>query len=133
MNISEAAKRTGLTSKMIRDYEQAGLIEPAKRSESGYRQYSEADLVTLYFIKHAREVDFSLPQVKVLLSLKNDANRNSADVKQLVGEHMITLQNKIERLQSMNDTLQSWYLSCKGNQHSACPIIDRLSEIFVSR
>ena len=133
MNISEAAKRTGLTSKMIRDYEQAGLIEPARRSESGYRQYSETDLVTLYFIKHAREVDFSLSQIKALLDLKHNASRNSADVKKLVGEHMITLQNKIERLQSMNDTLQSWYLSCKGNQDSACPIIDKLSEISISK
>ena len=128
MNISEAAKRTGLSSKMIRDYEQAGLISPAKRNPSGYRQYNEADLDALHFIKHAREVDFSLPQIKTLLDLKNNPNRSSADVKQLVGQHILELQQKINRLQSMSDSLQSWYQHCKGDTQPECPIIEGLSE-----
>lgn len=128
MNISEIAKRTGLSSKMIRDYEQSGLIASAPRNASGYRQYSEADLDTLYFIKHARDVDFSLAQIKTLLNLKHNPDRNSADVKQLVGEHIAMLQHKIERLQHMNATLQSWHDCCKGNEEPDCPIIEGLSE-----
>ena len=64
MNIGEMAKRSGLSSKMIRDYEKIGLIRPAGRSESGYRRYTEQDLENLSFIRHARDVDFSLAQIK---------------------------------------------------------------------
>ena len=128
MNISETARLTGLSSKMIRDYERLGLIPPAGRSEAGYRQYSNRDLDTLHFIKHAREVDFPLTQIQTLLELKNNPHRASADVKQLVGEHINALQHKISRLQSMADTLQGWYDCCKGNQEPDCAIIEQLSE-----
>ncbi|UOO83090.1 Cu(I)-responsive transcriptional regulator [Uruburuella testudinis] len=128
MNISETAKLTGLTSKMIRDYEHIGLISPAQRSQSGYRQYGSQDLDTLRFIKHARDVGFSLAQIQTLLNLKNSPHRTSAEVKQLVGGHLDTLHQKIARLQSMADTLQSWHDCCKGNADPDCAIIDRLSD-----
>lgn len=128
MTISEIAKRSGLSNKMIRDYEKAGLIAPATRSDSGYRQYSEQDLETLSFIKHARDVDFSLAQIAMLLALKNNPQRTSAQVKQLVGAHIDTLQQKIMRLQSMADTLQSWHSCCRGDDNPDCPIIRQLSD-----
>ncbi len=128
MNISEAAKLSGLSGKMIRDYERIGLIRPAERSEAGYRRYNAQDLDTLLFIKHARDVDFSLSQIRTLLELKNNPQRHSAEVKQLVGEHIDTLQQKITRLQSMAATLQSWHDCCKGNSDPDCPIIEHLSD-----
>ncbi|WP_416192223.1 Cu(I)-responsive transcriptional regulator [Neisseria sp. CCUG12390] len=128
MNISEIAKRSGLSSKMIRDYEKTGLIPPAGRSESGYRQYQEKDLDTLLFIRHARDVDFSLAQIQTLLNLKNNPQRTSAEVKQLVAEHIAVLQEKITRLQSMTATLQSWHDCCQGNDKPECVIIEQLSE-----
>ncbi len=128
MNISEIAKRSGLSSKMIRDYEKIGLIPAAGRSESGYRQYQEKDLDTLMFIKHARDVDFSLAQIETLLRLKHNPQRTSAQVKQLVAEHIATLQEKISRLQSMTATLQSWHDCCQGNDDPECAIIEQLSE-----
>ncbi|MDO5640373.1 MAG: Cu(I)-responsive transcriptional regulator [Neisseria sp.] len=128
MNISEIAKLSGLSSKMIRDYERIGLLKPAARSNAGYRQYSTQDLDTLHFIKHARDVDFSLAQIQTLLDLKNNPQRSSAEVKQLVGEHIDTLQQKIARLQSMTATLQSWHDCCRGNDEPECAIINGLSE-----
>ena len=128
MNISEIAKLSGLSSKMIRDYERIGLLKPAARSDAGYRQYSARDLDTLHFIKHARDVDFSLAQIQTLLDLKNNPQRASAEVKQLVGEHINTLQQKIARLQSMTATLQSWHDCCRGNDEPECAIINGLSE-----
>ena len=74
MNISQAARATGLSAKQIRDYEKAGLLPPAERAANGYRRYGSGDLARLNFIRHAREVGFSLPQTAELLAL-NDAFR----------------------------------------------------------
>ena len=128
MNISDIAQRCGLSSKMIRDYEKIGLIQTAERNTSGYRQYSEQDLDTLVFIKHARDVGFSLAQIQTLLQLKNKPDRSSAEVKQLVAEHIAVLQEKIRHLQTMTTTLQSWHDCCQGNEQPECAILEQLSE-----
>ncbi len=128
MNIGEMAKRSGLSSKMIRDYEKIGLIRPAGRSESGYRRYTEQDLENLSFIRHARDVDFSLAQIKTLLQLKSNPQRTSAEVKRLTAEHIATLQGKIDRLQDMVNTLKNWHDCCCGDNRPDCPIIEQLSD-----
>ncbi|NUE67339.1 MerR family DNA-binding protein [Snodgrassella sp. ESL0253] len=127
MNISTAEKLSGLSSKTIRDYEAAGLVRPL-RQRNGYRSYSEADIATLCFIKHAREVDFSLAQIAELLALRNNPQRASADVKVLVGEHIQRLNQKITDLSSMKDTLENWYNCCGGNASPHCAIIDGLNK-----
>ena len=63
MNISQAAKLTGLSAKQIRDYEKRGLLKAGTRTLSGYRYYEESDLARLRFIRHSREVGFSLQQI----------------------------------------------------------------------
>ena len=90
MNIGQASKLSGISSKMIRYYEQIGLLDSAKRSASGYRIYSEQDLKTLSFIKHARDLGFSSEQMKELLGLWKNADRQSAEVKQLTLKHIET-------------------------------------------
>lgn len=127
MNISTAEKLSGLSSKTIRDYEAAGLIRPQRQS-NGYRDYSDADIATLSFIRHAREVDFSLAQIAELLALRNNPQRASADVKILVGEHIQRLKQKITDLKSMQETLESWYNRCEGNASPHCAIIDGLDK-----
>jgi MerR family transcriptional regulator, copper efflux regulator len=127
MNISTAEKLSGLSCKTIRDYEVAGLIQPL-RKHNGYRSYSEADIATLCFIKHAREVDFSLAQIAELLALRNNPQRASADVKTLVGEHIQRLNQKIMDLNNMKNTLESWYNLCGGNTSPQCAIIDGLNK-----
>lgn len=127
MNINTAEKLSGLSSKTIRDYEAAGLIRPQRQS-NGYRDYSDADIATLSFIRHAREVDFSLAQIAELLALRNDPLRASADVKSLVGENIQRLNKKISDLNNMKDTLESWYHRCKGNDSPNCAIIDGLDK-----
>ena len=80
MNISEAARLSGLSSKQIRDYEKNGLLPPAERSDSGYRQYTAEELETLRFIRHARDVGFSLKQIERLLQLQRNPQRSRREV-----------------------------------------------------
>lgn len=126
MNISEAAKLVGLSTKQIRDYEKMGLIKPAARSFSGYRHYEEADLERLHFIRHSRDVGFSLQQIAQLLQLQDNPHRNSREVKALTAQHIATLNQQIEQLQKMVQELQRWHDRCKGDDCPECSILDGL-------
>lgn len=128
MNISQAAAESGLSAKQIRDYEKHGLIAPAARSEAGYRHYGQADLARLRFIRHAREVGFSLPQIGQLLSLQHNPQRTSREVKTLTARHIAELEAKIERLQGMVAELQRWHDACAGDDCPDCAILAGLEE-----
>jgi Cu(I)-responsive transcriptional regulator len=128
MNIGEAAKRTGVSSKMIRHYEAIGLLASALRNESGYRVYSERDLHTLRFIGTARSLGFSLEEIKQLLSLWQDKNRSSADVKTLVLNHINELDRKISEMSSLRTTLKTLADTCSGGDRPDCPILTGISK-----
>lgn len=133
MNIGEAARRSGVSSKMIRHYESIGLLVSAQRSESGYRVYSDKDLHTLRFIATARSLGFSLDEIEKLLSLWQDKNRSSADVKELVLNHIADLDQKIAELTSMRTTLQTLASACSGNARPDCPILSGISTHCANR
>lgn len=126
-NIGEAAKATGVSAKMIRDYEKLGLVPPADRSFAGYRLYADADLHRLRFIRRARSLGFSIKQVGELMALWNDRQRPSAKVKQLALGHAAELEAKIAELQAMQRTLRALAGSCHGDARSDCPILDDLA------
>ena len=127
MNISEAARLSGLSSKQIRDYEKNGLLPPAERSDSGYRQYTAEELETLRFIRHARDVGFSLKQIERLLHLQRNPQRSRREVKRITAEHIQDLAEKISELQRMADTLQRWHDCCDGGEQADCPILNGLA------
>ena len=127
MNISEAARLSGLSSKQIRDYEKNGLLPPAERSDSGYRQYTAEELETLRFIHHARDVGFSLKQIERLLQLQRNPQRSRREVKRITAEHIQELAEKINALQRMADTLQRWHDCCDGGEQADCPILNGLA------
>jgi MerR family copper efflux transcriptional regulator len=126
MNIGQAAKTSGLSAKMIRYYESIGLLQPAHRTDSGYRLYGKDDLHTLAFIKRSRDMGFSLEEVGKLLTLWQDRGRASADVKALAGQHIEELNRKIAELTGLRDTLQDLVQHCHGDDRPDCPILKDL-------
>jgi len=126
MNISDAAAESGLPAKTIRYYEDIGLVSPG-RLPNGYRDYGENDLHKLRFLQRARGLGFSVEDCRVLLSLYEDRNRASADVKQIAKSHLSEIERKIAELQSLRDTLSDLVQSCHGDDRPNCPIINDLA------
>lgn len=126
MNIGQVSKQSGISAKMIRYYEEIGLIDAAKRSDVGYRIYTNQDLKTLSFVQHARELGFSSEQMKELISLWKNTGRTSAEVKQLASKHIENLNYKIKALQDMVSTLQASVVNCSGDSSPNCTILTHI-------
>ncbi len=127
MNIGQAAAASGVSAKMIRYYESIGLIPKTLRTESGYRVYSDHDVHTLRFIRRSRDLGFSVEQIADLVSLWQDRERASKDVKAIALEHVGTLERKIRELQEMASTLKHLARNCHGDSRPHCPIIEELA------
>ncbi|MCL6231000.1 MULTISPECIES: Cu(I)-responsive transcriptional regulator [Acinetobacter] len=126
MNIGQAAKASGISAKMIRYYESIGLLNNAQRTDAGYRIYSEADIKTLSFLRHARDLGFSSEQMKDLLGLWKNQSRQSVEVKALALKHIQTLNQKIADLQAMVEILQQSVDGCAGNDQADCTILNQI-------
>jgi MerR family transcriptional regulator, copper efflux regulator len=127
MDIGEAAKRSGVSAKMIRHYEAIGLLPKVARTFANYRIYTDNDVHTLRFIKRARMLGFSMPDINELLSLWQNRSRSSAAVKKIVGRHVGELRQKIAELESMAGTLEHLAKHCHGDHRPECPILDDLA------
>ena len=126
MNIGDVAKRSGLPPKTIRYYEDIGLINP-KRSANGYRAFQDSDLHKLAFLGRARALGFSIEDCRNLVALYDDSTRESSQVKQIAKEHLGQIDEKIEQLQSMRNTLAHLVDACQGDDRPDCPILEDLS------
>ncbi|MBU9517645.1 Cu(I)-responsive transcriptional regulator [Burkholderia pseudomultivorans] len=127
MNIGEVAKSSGVSAKMIRHYEESGLIRPATRTDSNYRVYTAKDVEVLRFVRRARHLGFSTKQISTLLALWGDRERPSSEVKQMVMQHVDDLNERIRELAEMRDTLQYLADHCKGDARPDCPILEELA------
>lgn len=126
MNIGELANLANVTSKMVRRYETQGIIPSAKRSDNGYRQYGENDVHVLKFVKRARELGFSMKDVKQLIGLWRNKSRSSAQVKKIAQKHILELEVKLQEIQAMLATLKHLTKNCHGDHRPDCPIIEEL-------
>lgn len=127
MNIGEAAERSGLPPKTIRYYEDSKLIRPAMRAANGYRDYTESDVHKLRFVKHARELGFTVAQCAELLSLYEDQDRHASDVKNIALKHLAEIDAKLADLTRLRATLLHLLSCCAGDQRPACPILEGLA------
>lgn len=128
MNISQAARLSGLSAKTIRHYEDIGLLPAPARSPAGYRQYNQHSVEQLSFIHHARVLGFSIAQVSSLLALKENPQRASREVKALVQEQLLQLETRLQELQKMQALLQDMISRCAGDDDPHCVILETLAE-----
>lgn len=127
MKIGDASRLSGVSERMIRHYEKIDLIPPPARRDSGYRDYSDADVHRLRFAANARDLGFPIEEIRELLGLWEDNDRNSADVKALALARAEELGRKAEALAAMRATLIDLASKCHGNDRPDCPIIDIIS------
>ncbi len=123
MNIGEAAKASGVSAKMIRYYEQTGLIPQADRTASGYRDYSASEVHMLRFVRRARDLGFPVAEIHGLLELWRDRSRHSGDVKRIALAHIGELRRKIGEMEQMAATLEQLASCCAGDNRPDCPIL----------
>ena len=127
MNIGEAAKASGVSAKMIRHYEEVGLMPPARRTEAGYRLYGDSEVHTLRFIRQSRDLGFSIAQIGELVGLWQNRRRPSRMVKALAEAHVQELERKVQELMAMKATLEHLVHCCHGDERPDCPILESLA------
>jgi len=126
MNIGQLSKASGVTPKMVRYYESIGLLPPADRRESGYRDYGRNDVHRLTFVRRARDLGFSIETIGELLSLWADQGRSHAEVRQIAARHIAGLEAQSARLREMIVTLRDLVNCCRQGNRPDCPIITEL-------
>lgn len=128
VTIGLAARLSGISPKMLRHYEGLGLLGDVARTDGNYRQYTEADVHTLRFIRRARDMGFTLDEIRDLVDLWHNRRRSSETVKRIAQQHIDHLAERIAWLEGMRRTLQDLVRRCPGNQRPDCPILDDLAD-----
>ena len=128
MNIGKAAKLSDLTIKTVRYYANIGLIKPTQNSLTGYREYNEEEVSKLKFIGKARKFDFSINECKELLSLYENKDRTSKEVKKITLEKVSEIDEKLKDLYNLRNQLNFLANNCNGDNRPDCPILDELAK-----
>ncbi len=128
MNIGKAAKLSNLTIKAVRYYDNIGLVKPQQNIFSGYREYTNEEVAKLRFIGKARRFDFSIDECKELLSLYEDKNRSSKEVKKITLEKLSQIDSKLRDLNDLRSELSFLANNCHGDDRPNCPILEELSK-----
>ncbi len=127
MNIRNAANKSGLPVKTVRYYDEIELVQP-DRAANGYRDYTKQDIHKLRFLGRARNLGFSIDDCRQLLSLYEDTNRASANVKEIAAAKISEIDVKLKELKSIRDTLSTLSAACNGDNRPECPILEELGK-----
>ena len=127
MRIGELAKATGTKAETIRYYEREGILPYADRTDSNYRDYSKDHLATLTFVRRARELGFSMAQVRELLALSDRDDKPCQDVDRLARSQIDEVQRKIDDLTAMRDELSRMLAACDTDEIGQCRIVESLA------
>lgn len=125
--IGALSEGTGVNIETIRYYERIGLLPPPPRSAGRHRQYEDAHRQRLVFIRRARELGFSLDEVRALLGLGGGHDLTCGEVRALTQHHIAAIRDKIRDLKRLERTLSELATRCKGDAVPDCPILDTLN------
>jgi MerR family transcriptional regulator, copper efflux regulator len=127
LTIGKVARGAGLAIDTVRYYEREGLLQKPARTPSGYRQYSVDAVARLRFIRQAKELGFSLREIKDLLSLRMGAGRSCGEVKARAERKLTDVDRKIAQLKRVRQALAKLATECSGRgPTSECPILEAL-------
>lgn len=127
LTIGQVARKAGFGIETVRFYERNGLIDEPPRKTSGYRQYPESVISRLQFIKRAKELGFSLREIKELLSLRVDPTTTCSDIRERAAAKITDIEGKIQSLEKIKEVLMGLTTSCSGlGPVSECPIVEAL-------
>ena len=126
LTIGQLAKATGTATETVRYYEKIGLLAKAARTAGNYRSYGSAEVSRLSFIRRARDLGFSLDQVRTLLSLADDRDRPCDEVDALARQHLDTVDAKIADLTALQGELSSLITQCGRGTVADCRILEAL-------
>lgn len=124
--VGQVAKKVGINVETLRYYEKIKLMPKPKRKESGYRYYDDLDIKRLHFIKRAKELGFSLKEIKELLGLKIESTATCGDVKHLSEHKLKDIREKINDLKNIENVLLKLINQCLSEEVSTdeCPILE---------
>lgn len=127
LTIGQLARETGTKVETVRFYEKSGLLPAPARTEGNYRSYDRPHLNRLSFIRRARDLGFSLDQIRALLTLSDDRNRSCAAIDVIAKEHRAEVERKIADLRSLKKELDRMIDQCGCGVVADCRIIESLS------
>lgn len=127
MTISQFADKAGVNIQTIRYYESIALLPKPKRTESGYRLFTEEDLENIHFIKNAQDLGLSLEEVKELVDLRRSSKALGQDVKKFLNSKIEKIDEQIKELKAKKNNLEKLNKTCSGEMPtSCCPILQKL-------
>ncbi len=127
--IGQVARQAEVGVETVRFYEREGLLEVPPRRPSGYREYGEEAVARLRFIKRAKQLGFTLKEIKELLALRRDPSTSGADVKRRAEAKIADIEMKIRALQKIKKALSKLTTACSGHGTSAeCPLLASLGQ-----
>lgn len=127
LSIGELSRKTGVKSPTIRYYEQVGMIEAAERSSGNQRRYTNTELERLTFIKHARDLGFSIESIRELLDLSAHPERPCENADHIAKQNLISVRERIAKLQKLETELERIAKGCHANNIENCYVIEALS------
>jgi Cu(I)-responsive transcriptional regulator len=128
LSIGTLAKRTGTKVQTIRYYEQIGLLPEPGRTEGGQRRYGREDLDRLAFVRHARQLGFSLDAIRELLDLSDNPARSCAEVDRIAQRHLREVEARIARLEALRTELERMVQECRRDTVADCRVLEILRD-----
>ena len=128
MKIGELSRATGTNIETIRYYERIGLLPAPARTDANYRSYGTGHRSRLSFVRHSRDLGFTIEEIRSLLDLSDHPGRDCGEADRIATRHLEQVEEKIAQLSLLRDELQRIVGRCRGGLAGDCRVIDALGD-----